>query len=66
MKLIINGQPREFHSPLTGAELLDELKIKPVAIVVELNREIIKREDFLCFELQDGDTLELVTLVGGG
>lgn len=66
MTLTINGQQREFVEPMTGALLLDQLGIKAAAVVVELNREIIKRESFLEHTLSDGDILELVTLVGGG
>lgn len=66
MKLTINGTEREFTNGLTGAELLAELNITPAVVVAELNRAIIPREEFLGIELKDGDSLELVTVVGGG
>lgn len=66
MKLTINGTEREYADGLTGAELLAELNIPPAVVVAELNRVIVPREEFIGIELKDGDTLELVTVVGGG
>lgn len=66
LELTINGKAYHFDSELTGAQLLDELKVVPATVVVELNREIVRREDFLGRQLIDGDILELVTIVGGG
>jgi sulfur carrier protein len=66
LELTINGREYSFDRQLTGAELLAELKVTPSTVVVELNREIVRREDFLERQLVDGDTLELVTIVGGG
>ncbi len=66
MKLTINGETREMPCGTTGAGLLEKLNITPSTVVAELNREIMKRELFLEHTLMDGDTLELVTVVGGG
>ncbi len=66
MKLTVNGQEREYFSPLDGAGLLAALDIPASTVVVELNGEIIQRKNFLTHALNDGDVLELVTLVGGG
>ncbi|HES58016.1 MAG TPA: sulfur carrier protein ThiS [Firmicutes bacterium] len=66
LELTINGKDYSFDAELTGSELLKELEIVPSTVVVELNREIVRREDFLERRLASGDSLELVTIVGGG
>ena len=47
LELTINGTSYSFDRELTGAELLEELKVTPSTVVVELNHEIVRREDFL-------------------
>lgn len=66
MKLIINGNPREFSSPLTLGGLIEQLGMKPDRVAVELNREIAPRDRWPSISLTDGDRLEIVHFVGGG
>jgi len=39
---------------------------RPVAFAVEVNRRVVPRRDHAATLLQDGDSIEIVTLVGGG
>jgi thiamine biosynthesis protein ThiS len=66
LRLRINGQESEFEGPLTGAQLLAELGIVLSTMVAEVNGRIVPRAEFAELQLQDGDALELVTIVGGG
>lgn len=66
MELIVNGEPRHFGRALTAAQLLAELELDPRAVVVELNRRIVRRPELDRTQLGDGDTVELVHFVGGG
>ena len=66
MKLIINGEVKEVDDGLTLGELLDQLQIRPARVVVERNRDIVKRDTYASTELADGDSLEIVHFVGGG
>jgi thiamine biosynthesis protein ThiS len=66
MKLIINGEEREFSSNLTVALLLAELGMKPDRVAVELNRDLVPRERWDKTPLSDNDKLEIVHFVGGG
>jgi thiamine biosynthesis protein ThiS len=66
MKLHINGEPRDFASPLTLAGLVDQLGMKPDRVAVELNRNIVAREHWTKTALAEGDRLEIVHFVGGG
>jgi len=66
MELIVNGEARRFERGLTAAELLAELDLDPRAVVVELNRRIVRRPELDQTRLDDGDSVELVHFVGGG
>lgn len=62
----VNGEPRSLPTGLTVARLLDELDLTPETVAVELNREIVRRGDYVGVELKPGDKLEIVRFVQGG
>lgn len=66
MKVIVNGEPREVPSALSVAELLRQLEVSPRGVAVEVNLQIIPRSQHEEYHLNEGDRLEIVTLVGGG
>lgn len=66
MHLTINGQPREVTGARTVEQLLGELELDPRAVVVERNREIIRRPELATTPVAEGDVLEIVHFVGGG
>ncbi len=66
MKLVVNGEDREFSSIATVSALLEQLGMKPDRVAVELNRELVSRERWDKTRLSDGDKLEIVHFVGGG
>jgi thiamine biosynthesis protein ThiS len=66
MKLVINGEEREFAAPLTVAALVEQLGMKADRVAVERNREIAPRAEWGTIELREGDRLEIVHFVGGG
>ena len=66
VKIVVNGQPREVEPGTTLARLLDALEMQPRYLAVERNFELVPRTEHAECVLSDGDTLEIVTLVGGG
>jgi len=66
VKLVINGDDREFSGPLSLFALIEQLGMKPDRVAVELNRDIVAREQWSTTTLKDGDRLEIVHFVGGG
>jgi len=68
MKLTINGETKDLELPAdaTIVELLDQMGLKGRPVAVERNREIVPKREHDQTPLAEGDTLELVTLVGGG
>jgi thiazole synthase len=63
---MLNGQRREVSEPMTIAQLLGELGLKPEFVAVEVNRDLVARSRHAHTRVEPGDVLEIVTLVGGG
>jgi sulfur carrier protein len=66
MQILFNGQPREVSSGTTVAQLLEQLELQPRYVAVEVNLELVPREQHQQYVLKAEDRLEVVTLVGGG
>jgi thiamine biosynthesis protein ThiS len=66
MHVTINGSPRELTAASTVEELLAELELDPRGVVVELNREIVRRPAIATTPVREGDVMEIVHFVGGG
>lgn len=66
MELWINGEARDVAAGLTVATLLVELGIRGDRVAVELNGEVIRKEQRAEKALAPADRLEIVSFVGGG
>ena len=66
MKLRVNGKELEFPDALRVSGLIEHLGLRSEQVAVELNRDIVRREQQAETELKEGDSVEVVTLVGGG
>jgi thiamine biosynthesis protein ThiS len=66
MKLQINGEARDFTSPLSLTSLIEQLGMKQDRVAIELNRNIVPRDQWAETPLGEGDRLEIVQFVGGG
>ncbi len=64
--ILLNGERRELASGISVAELIEALGLRPEHVAVERNRELIPRPRHPEVRLSEGDSLEIVTLVGGG
>lgn len=64
--MILNGKVVAITKELTILDLLNERGVNKDRVVVELNKQIIVKEDFTKINLQDDDTIEVISFVGGG
>ncbi|MDJ0531612.1 MAG: sulfur carrier protein ThiS [Xenococcaceae cyanobacterium MO_207.B15] len=62
----VNGETHSLTTPITLPELLMRINFNPRLIAVEYNGEILHRQYWADTQLQEGDRLEIVTIVGGG
>jgi len=66
MQLVINGQMVLAPQLDTVADLANWMALPPFGSAVELNGIVIKKADHASTPLKEGDSLEIVRLVGGG
>jgi len=66
MQLTVNGEEISFSNGNTVRQLLDQLQLANHPVAVERNGQIVSYSTFDQAELTEGDSLEVVTLVGGG
>ena len=66
VNVLVNGEPRSVATGTTISQLLDTLRLDPRTLAVEMNLDVVPRGRHAECVLQEGDRLEIVTLVGGG
>jgi thiazole synthase len=66
LRVYVNSEAREFSCPLSLADLITQLDLPPSRIAVELNRAVVRRNDWSTTELNEDDRIEIVHFVGGG
>lgn len=66
MKLIINGNEKEFSAEVTLLEVLQQLDLEDKVMAAAVNMEIVKQDAWGECRLNNGDKLELLDFVGGG
>lgn len=66
MQITINGENRQVADSISVAALLEELRLVNKPVAVEVNRQLVPRHRHAAHRLDEGDRLEIVTLVGGG
>jgi thiamine biosynthesis protein ThiS len=62
----LNGRPHNLAGEYSVAALIESLSLTPERVAVEINRVLVRRANFESTQLQQGDLVEVVTLVGGG
>ncbi len=66
MKIIINGETKEFAESTTLADVIAKLGLEGKVMAAACNMEIVKQDKWSEKVLHDGDKLELLDFVGGG
>ncbi|MGB7342595.1 MAG: sulfur carrier protein ThiS [Pirellulaceae bacterium] len=64
--ITVNGKPVEIETSMTVEQLLDTVEVPPNYLAVEINADVVPREDYTTTVVRAGDDVEVVTLVGGG
>ena len=62
----VNGQPRELPENTTIDQLIDQLGLAGSICAAEVDKKIVPKRERSSFTIQDGMSIEIVTLVGGG
>lgn len=66
IKIILNGEKKIIGDDKNILQLLEDYKLNPMTVAVELNGKIIKRANFAQTKINDMDEIEIVKMMGGG
>ncbi len=66
IEIALNGEARSVPAGLDLVGLLAHLGLQPETVVVEHNRQIVRRNALAGVPVSQGDTVEIVHFVGGG
>ena len=66
MNLTVNSRTFTLADGAKIHDLLASQKIDPAVVVVEVNKAIVKKENFGTTVLHDNDEVEILRFVGGG
>ncbi len=64
--IVVNGEARTEADGQTVLGLLEQLRIDPARVAVELDRRIVKQAGWSETVLRSGSEVEIVQFVGGG
>ena len=64
--ITVNGSPMRVPAGASVADLLERLRVSTPRVAVERNREILPKAQYGTTVLAEGDSYEVVELVGGG
>jgi len=66
IKINLNGKPLSIPTGTTVFRVIKKIKVQPKKIAIELNREIINKNNIRKIFLKNKDRLEIVHFIGGG
>ena len=66
MKIKINGIEKNVKDNITIKELLKELNILDKTMAVAVNMNIVKKDEWDKYKLNENDKIEALNFVGGG
>lgn len=64
--ITVNGSTMHAPAGASVADLLEQLRVSTPRVAVERNREILPKAQYAETVLAEGDSYEVVELVGGG
>jgi sulfur carrier protein len=65
MRVKINGKPEDIQEK-TILDILKSRNVEPRMVAVEVNAELIEREQYETTFLKEGDEIEFLYFMGGG
>lgn len=64
--MIINGKKTDLPTGISITELLRQLNLDRDKIVIEVNFELISKDQYASTLLKQDDQVEIISFVGGG
>jgi len=64
--IVLNGEERRIDGAVTVDRLLDLYSLPRQRVAIELNKEVVRKQDWPETEVNDADRIEVIHFVGGG
>lgn len=64
--IVLNGEQKKIEDEVTLDRLLDLFSLPRQRVAIELNKEVVRREQWETTKLKDSDLIEVIHFVGGG
>ncbi|NKF52603.1 sulfur carrier protein ThiS [Shewanella sp. WXL01] len=66
ISVTLNGESRQYSTSLSIAEFVSENSLKPNSIAIVVNQHLVPRSEWTNRQCQDGDQIEVFSVVAGG
>jgi sulfur carrier protein len=66
MKILINGETRQFEESKTITGLVNDLALEPKMVLIEHNGTALHRSEWNVSLLSEGDRIEILQVAAGG
>ena len=66
MKISVNGEIKELPEGISVSEMIECLSLPSRRMAIEVNKQVIRKQDWAALKIKDGDHVEIVHFVGGG
>jgi thiamine biosynthesis protein ThiS len=66
MKILINGETRQFEESKTVTGLVADLDLEPKMVLIEHNGMALHRSEWSACILSEGDRIEILQVAAGG
>jgi len=66
MKILINGETRQFEQSKTITTLVADLGLEPNMVLIEHNGTALHRSEWTACLLSEGDLIEILQVAAGG
>lgn len=64
--IVLNGEKHEIAHEVTLDRLLDLFSLPKQRVAIELNKSVVRRQDWERTAVSDADAIEVIHFVGGG
>lgn len=67
MQIMLNNRKEEFdRGTMTVRELLDEKNFTFKMLIIKINGQLVKKDDYYKAVIKDGDDVSVIHLISGG
>ena len=66
IEIQLNGKIHQLQKSLNVSQLLNSLMINKKKVAIEINGEVLSKDNYDIYRIKQNDVIEIVTFIGGG